>query len=154
MKNGSKGAAVGREGRKGLGMRAFKDGTYQGLLVVTLLSFLITLENCLTLCYAVRILLVLAVLAYVSFAAFRSPESRAQYPLRYLQYFWLTAAMFGLCGFLTAWGYEIPDPLVTGLFAAFPLASVGLVVVRPAYKVVIPYICVQAAFLLALLLDF
>ena len=57
-------------------MRAFKDGTYQGLLVVTLLSFLITLENCLTLCYAVRILLVLAVLAYVSFAAFRSPESR------------------------------------------------------------------------------
>lgn len=92
-------------------MRAFQDGTYQVFLVVTLLSFLITLESCLTLCYVVRILLVLAVLAYVSFAAFRSPESRAQYPLRYLQYFWLTAAVFCLCGFLTAWGYGGYPPL-------------------------------------------
>lgn len=134
-------------------MKSWKNGTYEVLAIIALLSFFITLESCLTLCYTVRMLLALVVLVYVSFAASRFPESRAQYPLRYLQYFWLTAAVFCLCGFLAAWGYEIPAPLLTGLFASFPLASVGLVVVRPAYKVVIPYICVQVAFLVSLLLD-
>lgn len=134
-------------------MKPWENGYYKALVGITLLSFFITLESARFLSCAIQTLLALTILVYTFVSGFRCPESRDQYPIRYLLYFWLTAVVFCLFRLMAAWGHEIPISLGTSLFMAFPIISLGLVAVRPKYKVVVPYIGIQVAFLLAFLME-
>ena len=83
----------------------------------------------------------------------KKPELNAEYPLAYLQYFWVTATVFCLWSLLAAMEVRLPTELLLGIFALFPIISIGVIWRKREYKVVSPYAFVQIAFFVAVLLD-
>ena len=133
--------------------KTFCSGTYQILAWATILSFCVTAVDVLPLCYAVRTALAAATLGYVSWMRVKKLELRENCPLAYLQYFWATATAFCLMGLLKAMEVQVPMVLLLGVFALFPIISLVVIWRKREYKVVSPYVFVQFAFFVAVLLD-
>ena len=133
--------------------KTFFDWTYGVLSWAAILSFCVTAASAMPLSYAVRTALAAANLGYVSWVRFKKPELNAEYPLAYLQYFWVTATVFCLWSLLAAMEVRLPTELLLGTFALFPIISIGVIWRKREYKVVSPYAFVQIAFFVAVLLD-
>lgn len=139
---------------KGAAMKKdFHDGTYRVLGILLILSFCVTAVDILPLCYAVRTALAAVTLGYVSWLRVKKPELAAECPLAYLQYFWTTATAFCLWGLLAAMKVQLPTVPRLGIFALFPIISLAVIWRNREYKVVSPYVFIQAAFFVAVLLD-
>ena len=100
-----------------------------------------------------RTALAAATLGYVSWLRVKKPELAAECPLAYLQYFWTTATAFCLWGLLAAMKVQLPTVPRLGIFALFPIISLAVIWRNREYKVVSPYVFIQAAFFVAVLLD-
>lgn len=139
---------------KGAAMKkTFFDWTYGVLSWAAILSFCVTAASAMPLSYAVRTALAAANLGYVSWVRFKKPELAAECHLAYLQYFWVTATVFCLWSLLAAMEVRLPTELLLGIFALFPIISIGVIWRKREYKVVSPYAFVQIAFFVAVLLD-
>ena len=101
----------------------------------------------------IRTALAAATLGYVSWLRVKKPELAAECPLAYLQYFWTTATAFCLWGLLAAMKVQLPTVPRLGIFALFPIISLAVIWRNREYKVVSPYVFIQAAFFVAVLLD-
>lgn len=133
--------------------KTFFDWTYGVLSWAAILSFCVTAASAMPLSYAVRTALAAANLGYVSWVRFKKPELAAECPLAYLQYFWTTATAFCLWGLLAAMKVQLPTVPRLGIFALFPIISLAVIWRNREYKVVSPYVFIQAAFFVAVLLD-
>lgn len=133
--------------------KIFFDWTYGVLSWATIISFCVTAASAMFLSYAVRTALAAATLGYVSGVRFKKTELAAEYHLAYLQYFWATATAFCLWGLLSAAGVQLPRIPLLGVFALFPIISLAVIWRKREYKVVSPYVFVQFAFFVAVLLD-
>lgn len=133
--------------------KEFRDRTYQVLGVILLFTFTITAVSDFLFTGVIRTALGAVILGYVSGVRFKKTELNAEYPLAYLQYFWVTATVFCLWSLLAAMEVRLPTELLLGTFALFPIISLGVIWRKREYKVVSPYAFVQIAFFVAVLLD-
>lgn len=133
--------------------KEFRDRTYQVLGLILLFTFTITAVNDFLFTGVIRTALGAVILGYVSGVRFKKTELNAEYPLSYLQYFWVTATVFCLWSLLAAMEVRFPTELILGTFALFPIISLGVIWRKREYKVVSPYAFVQIAFFVAVLLD-
>ena len=134
--------------------KKFRDRTYQVLGVILLFTFTITAVSDFPFTGVIRTALGAVILGYVSGVRFKKPELNAEYPLAYLQYFWVTATVFCLWSLLAAMEVRLPTELLLGTFALFPIISLGVIWRKREYKVVSPYAFVQIAFFVAVLLEY
>lgn len=134
-------------------MKLFDDINYRFLVFLVVLSFCVTMASDLLLCCGIRTILVSLVFVYVSCLGIKDPKCYSKYPIAYLQYFWATAVAFCLVDLLKAMEVQFPTVFLLGIFALFPIISLGVIWRKREYKVVSPYAFVQIAFFVAVLLD-